>query len=282
MADSSRPVLPTRFLATSLRISRFLFHQMAHHTLIWHLSLGTRCWFQILCVLCLLYQRSFYSSRQGADTIWRLSRKDDFTISGSIPQPTGSGPRHIALFGRLSAQTHPSDIKWLIFAAEDWLYTLHETTSTLSVQKISNDPRGESSVIDTVSITPPNAPAGAIFAAAEILIPCPSSQFPFPYIYVSNRNIGVLDPRGDTIAIFEHVNKGRRDERLRLVQQVYTGLAQIRGMEFGPAPQEYLIAGGANGSTGVAMLRRTEYGRNLEVVVRNLEIANRTSFVWLQ
>jgi 6-phosphogluconolactonase (cycloisomerase 2 family) len=180
-----------------------------------------------------------------------------------------------------SIQTRPSDLEWLIFAGEDWLYTLHETTSTLSVQKISNDPHGESAIIATASIIPPNPPAGAIFAAAEILIPCPSYQFPFPYIYVSNRNTGVVDPRGDTIAIFEHVNRGRRDEGLRLVRQIYTGLDQIRGMEFGPAPQEYLIAGGANGSTGVVMFQRTESGRNLEVVVRNFEIANRTSFVWI-
>jgi hypothetical protein len=39
------------------------------------------------------------------------------------------------------------------------------------------------------------------------LISTPTSQFPDPLIYVSNRNIGnVTDPKGDTIAIFEFKN----------------------------------------------------------------------------
>lgn len=142
-------------------------------------------------------------------------------------------------------------------------------------------PNGTSSIIASVSITPPDPPRGAVFAAAEILIPSPTYEFPIPYIYVSNRNTGVLDSRGDTIAIFEHVNKGQANEGLQLVQQVYTGLDQIRGMQFGHTPQEYLIASGFEGSAGVIMLRRTEQGRNLEIVARNLEIPTRSSFVWL-
>lgn len=132
-----------------------------------------------------------------------------------------------------------------------------------------------------MSITPPNPPAAAQFAAAEILIPPPSPQFPIPYIYVSNRNTGTLDPRGDTIAIFEHVNKDESNEGLELIQQVYTGLDQIRGMEFGPEPCEFLAASGVQGSAGVIILRRTDQGRNLEIVARNLDVPTRTSFVWL-
>ena len=35
------------------------------------------------------------------------------------------------------------------------------------------------------------------------------------------------------------------------------------------------------GTAGVIVLRRTEGGRNLEIVARNLDIPTRTSFVWL-
>lgn len=40
---------------------------------------------------------------QGADTIWRLIKNDfQWLIAGSIEQPVGSGPRHIAIAGGLS------------------------------------------------------------------------------------------------------------------------------------------------------------------------------------
>ena len=86
---------------------------------------------------------------------------------------------------------------------------------------------------------------------------------------------------GDSIAIFEHVNRGEPDEGLVLVKHVFTGLQQIRGMEFGSAEQEFLIAGGSVGATGVVVLRRTENGRNLEIVARNTDAPILTSFVWL-
>ncbi|KAF8634767.1 hypothetical protein AX15_000728 [Amanita polypyramis BW_CC] len=214
--------------------------------------------------MALEYKDEVFVPDLGGDTIWRLGRYalGYYRIHGSIPQPKGSGPRHIAIF-------------------DDRLYTLHELASTLTVQEIPQMPDGQSPIIADVSITPPNPPMGALFAAAEILIPPPSQEFPTPYIYVSNRNTGVVDPRGDTIAIFEHVNKGQADEGLQLVQQVYTGLHQIRGMEFGPVPHDYLIASGVSGGAGVLMLRRIEHGRNLEIVARNLDIPTRSSFVWL-
>ena len=166
------------------------------------------------------------------------------------------------------------------------LFTLHELSSTLSVQRIPEAPNGTSIIIASVSITPPNPPQGAKFAAAEILIPAPTERFWTPYIYVSNRNIGKQDPRGDSIAIFEHVCQGTPSEGLKLVNQVFTGLDQIRGMEIGPAGdkrggEEYLVAAGFAGTAGVLVFRRTEGGRNLELVAKNLEIPTRTSFVWL-
>ncbi|KIM43557.1 hypothetical protein M413DRAFT_383669 [Hebeloma cylindrosporum] len=203
----------------------------------------------------------------GQDTIWRL-KKDilgTYSIQGSIPQPKGSGPRHIAIFN-------------------DRLFTLHELSSTLSVQTIPAPPNGTSTTFATASIIPSDSPADAKWAAAEILIPPPSEHFPVPYIYVSNRNKGAATSTGDSIAIFEHVNRGQPNEGLVLVKQVFTGLQQIRGMEFGSAEQgceEFLIAGGAAGTTGVVMLRRTEGGRNLGILARNTDIPILTSFVWI-
>jgi hypothetical protein len=138
----------------------------------------------------------------------------------------------------------------------------------------------------TASIIPSESPAGALWAAAEILIPRPSERFPTPYIYVSNRNKGTQTTLGDSIAIFEHVNHGQPNEGLVLVKQVFTGLHQIRGMEFGNAEQgceEFLIAGGDAGANGggVVVLRRTEGGRNLEILARNTDIPSRSTFVWI-
>ncbi|KXN82927.1 hypothetical protein AN958_02010 [Leucoagaricus sp. SymC.cos] len=200
----------------------------------------------------------------GQDTIWRLVQNGrnpgSFVIQGSIPQPAGSGPRHIAIF-------------------EDRLFTLHETASTLTVQAVPAAPNGTSPILSDVSTVPPGKhPEGAIFAASEILIPNPTRRFPKPYIYVSNRNTGTqLDPRGDTVAIFELLNKGTNNEKLQLVNQIFTGLQQIRGMD----AEEFLIAAGVAGNAGTIMLRRTEAGRNMELIARNLDVPTRSTFVWL-
>lgn len=160
---------------------------------------------------------------------------------------------------------------------------MHELASSLSVQTIPPPPNGTVTTFATVSIIPANRPPGAVYAAAEILIPPPCGKFPKPYIYVSNRNTGVQTPEGDSIAIFEHVNQGLPNEGLVLINQVFTGLDQIRGMEFGSEEnggEEFLMAGGVAGTGGVIVLRRTEEGRNLEIVARNQDIPTRTSFVW--
>ena len=71
--------------------------------------------------------------------------------------------------------------------------------------------------------------------------------------------------------------------RLNLVAQVFTGLQQIRSMSIGPVDtggDQFLIAG-AYVSGGVVMFRRVDGGCNLEEVVRNEEIGNRTSFVFV-
>ncbi|KAG6820336.1 hypothetical protein H0H93_001996 [Arthromyces matolae] len=220
--------------------------------------------------MALQYGEEVFVPDLGSDKIWRLSSTfgspGDYQIQGFIPQPVGSGPRHIAI-------------------SDDRLFALHELSSTLTVQHIPQPPNGTAPIIASASIIPPDPPEGAAFAAAEILIPEPTRRFRKPYIYVSNRNTGVQDPRGDAIAIFEHVHPGTRREGLRLVRHVYTGIDQPRGMEFGPEDgqggEAYLAVAGFAGTAGVKIFKRTEGGRNLEVVATNLEIPTRTTFVWL-
>ncbi|KAK0494519.1 putative isomerase YbhE [Armillaria luteobubalina] len=196
----------------------------------------------------------------GGDTVWRLKENGspgNWKIIGSIAQPAGSGPRHIAVEDNL-------------------LFTLHQTTSTLTVQKIPSLGTNTAPLLANVSIVPPDPPVNASFAAAELLIPKTSAKFPVQYIYASNRNMGEADKRGDTIAIFQYV-KGK----LELINHVYTGLDQVRTMEFGGKDSEYLVAGGVAGDGSVAVFRRVNEGRNLEEVVRNIDLPIRVSFVWL-
>ncbi len=108
-------------------------------------------------------------------------------------------------------------------------------------------------------------------------MPAPNAAFPTRYIYASNRNIGTTDERGDSIAIYEYTGG-----ELNLIAQVYTGLDQVRGMEFGGENSEYLVASGVVGAGGVAVFERTEGGKNLFEVARNTDVPTRTSFVWVQ
>ncbi|KAG6918098.1 hypothetical protein DXG01_016550 [Tephrocybe rancida] len=234
----------------------------------------------------------------GGDKIWRLVRDGapgSFKVQGQINVDAGSGPRHIAILDNI-------------------LFVLSEKVSTLTAMHIPQAPNGTAlPLIANVSITPPTT-FNATFAAAEILISTPTTQFPDPLIYVSNRNLGPeFDPKGDTIAIFEFKNatstatdrestsskrmlrRNRRDlqkaglasnataPQLSLLAQVPTGLKQIRSMSLGPVKgggDEFLIAG-ANVGGGVVMFRRVDGGRNLTEVVRNEQVANRTSFVFV-
>ncbi|THH31642.1 hypothetical protein EUX98_g2531 [Antrodiella citrinella] len=196
----------------------------------------------------------------GADRIWRLVENGspgNWRIQGDIVQPLGSGPRHIAIRGNT-------------------LYVLHELSSTLTQQQIPPAPNGTSSIVASFSILPPNPPPQADWHAAEILLTEASTNFPQPFIYVSNRNTGpILDPRGDAIAIFAV------EPKLRFVKHVYTGLDQIRGMMIGGPQNEFLIASGVAGDAGVIMLKRTSGGADLEIIANNTDIPTRSSFVWL-
>ncbi|KAF5373908.1 hypothetical protein D9758_000861 [Tetrapyrgos nigripes] len=210
---------------------------------------------------------------KGSDTVWRLrkSKQDEmWKLSGDIVQPFGSGPRHIAVHG-------------------DRLFTLHETASTLTLQKFPKLAFNSSTpFIANLSTIPDNPPLGSVWAAAEILMPKATKLFPKTYIYVSNRNRPAdpssLDPRGDTIAIFEHVGKGTKKEGLRLVKQVFTGLNQVRGMSIGleeNGSEKYLVTAGAAGSGGTVVFERVDGGAGLKEVARNTEIPQRNTFLWL-
>lgn len=155
------------------------------------------------------------------------------------------------------------------------LYVLHELASTLTQQILPSPPNGTTPLIANMSILPSTYPSGSDFHAAEILLTEVSPNFPKPYIYVSNRNTGNVDPRGDTIAIFEI------EPKLRLVTQFYTGLDQIRGMQLGGPEKEFLIAAGVAGDAGTIVMKRIDGGTNLQIVAQNTEIAQRSSFVWL-
>ena len=155
------------------------------------------------------------------------------------------------------------------------LYVLHELASTLTQQIVPSAPNGTTPLIANMSILPPTYPSGSDFHAAELLLTEPTASFPQPLAYASNRNTGNVDPRGDTIAIFA------LEPRLTLVQQVYTGLAQIRGMQLGGPENEFLIAAGVAGSAGTKVFRRVDGGTNLELVATNTDIDQRSSFVWL-
>ncbi|KAI9063641.1 putative isomerase YbhE [Trametes sanguinea] len=203
----------------------------------------------------------------GADTIWRLARSGgpgQFKIQGQIDQPKGSGPRHIVVRG-------------------DQLYTVHELSSTLTQQTIPSTPSSSGpapALVANFSVVPPGLPAGASMAAGEILLAeasdAPGSAFSSPFIYVSNRNVGTQDPRGDAIAIYAV------EPQLAFVKHVFTGLDQIRGMELsGGSENEFLVAAGVAGDAGVVVLRRTQGGADLEVVATNKDVPTRSSFVWL-
>lgn len=153
------------------------------------------------------------------------------------------------------------------------------------VQTVPELPEDNSTVLARLPIIPEDAPRYNVeWAAGALVIPPRSEKFPDSYIYVSNRNLGVPDSRGDTIAIFELVNKGTEDETLQLVKQVYTGLNQIRAVSIGPVEDggdEFLLASGQAGQAGVVVFQRVDGGRDLKLVAQNREIPNRTSFVWL-
>ena len=110
------------------------------------------------------------------------------------------------------------------------------------------------------------------------MIPCPNTVFPSTLVYASNRNTGSTeDPRGDAIAVFAL----DADGKLQLMNQFFTGLEQVRGMEFGGPDNRFLVASGVAGDGGVVVFERVGQGADFVQVVSNKDIQNLTSFVWV-
>ncbi|KAJ6455147.1 hypothetical protein C8R45DRAFT_1111528 [Mycena sanguinolenta] len=117
----------------------------------------------------------------GGDKVWRIDQTGgpgDFTIHGFIPQPLGTGPRHMAILV-LTAIMPP------------------RLNGTVTPEFLAN-----------ATTVPSDVTAYGTYAAAELLLSPTSSEYPHPYLYASNRNIGgTPDPRGDSIAIFDPISK---------------------------------------------------------------------------
>ena len=200
---------------------------------------------------------------QGGDTIWRLvpNQAGVFSIGGQIAQPTGSGPRHAVIHDGI-------------------LVTLHEFSSTITSQRIPPLGTNNSDIISNLSIVPEDQAAlpGANFSAAEVLIPSPNEAFPSVLVYASNRNEGANDdPRGDSIAVLTL----DADGKLQIVNQFFTGLKQVRGMQFGGPDNRFLVTSGVVGDGGVVVFERVGRGAEFVQVASNRDIPNFTSFVWV-
>lgn len=98
-------------------------------------------------------------------------------------------------------------------------------------------------------------------------------------VYASNRNTGTntTDPRGDSIAIIAL----NADGELQTDNYFFTGLQQLRGMQFGGPDDRYLVTGAAAGNGGIMVLERIGMGEQFVKVASNQDIPNLTSFVWV-
>ncbi|KAG8702228.1 hypothetical protein FRC08_003627 [Ceratobasidium sp. 394] len=198
----------------------------------------------------------------GADKVWRLQQPlyspvvglvPNWQVRGFIQQPAGSGPRHIAVSNGI-------------------LYTLHELSSTLSSQTLPPLASTVSSkTIATISILPPGA-NGTTFGAAELIIDEKRGL-----LYASNRNLAPSpDPRGDTIAIVAFDAAGN----LKLVDQFFTGLNQIRAMAHGGPNNQYIAAGGLTGG-GLAVFEKVNNTLVDRARLPAGKVSQPASFAWL-
>ncbi len=66
-----------------------------------------------------------------------------------------------------------------------------------------------------------------------------------------------------------------------MINQFFTGLQQVRGMQFGGSDNRFLVASGVVGDGGVVVFERVGKGGNFAQVASNKDIPNLTSFVWV-
>jgi len=197
----------------------------------------------------------------GADKVWRLqqlpstgpSSVPNWQVCGFVQQPIGSGPRHIAVSNGI-------------------LYTLHELSSTLSSQTLPSLDSGiPPKTIATLSILPPGV-NGSTFAAAELILDDKRGL-----LYASNRNLAASpDPRGDTIAVVAFDIAGN----LKLADQFFTGLNQIRAMAHGGPDNQYIAAAGLTGG-GLAVFEKVNSTLAERARLPAGTVTQPASFAWL-
>lgn len=160
------------------------------------------------------------------------------------------------------------------------VYAVHELANTVTHQVIPTTPGNDfPTVLANLSTLPAQVPSGSVFGAGELLLlpTTNTSATAQRYLLASNRNTSNnLDPKGDTIAIFT------TQPELKLVNQVYTGLNQIRGVMV-DSTGSYVIAAGLVGG-GIAVFEVTEGGANMVLRARYTGTGSTevSSFVWLQ
>jgi hypothetical protein len=214
-----------------------------------------------ICVACLLHLNGGCTGR---GQVRRLSYSSDgyWTQTNYIDQVPGGGPARVLVwrsstpaFIEGGRSTDESPTLSLSFP-DGVLFTLNRFTNTVTAQVLN----GTTNLIQSLSIAPGYPPtlAGAKCLAGELLTPPPNKKYPEGLLFASNRNFGVEDPRGDSIAIIEYLPWM---ERLDIVNMVFTGLQQIRGMAFS-SDGEFLVVCSAK-SGGVKALGRTKGGADL-------------------
>ncbi|KAF7333931.1 Isomerase YbhE [Mycena sanguinolenta] len=157
-----------------------------------------------------IYLKYAIVNEQGGDRVWRIGQaggRGDFIIHRFIPQPLGTGPRHMAILGDLPPARNRQPAYRTDHPALPQRHCYPE-------------------FLANATTVPDDVPASDTYAAAELLLSPTSLEYPHPYLYASNPGIGgTPDPRGDSIAIFDLISK----PELTLVKQAFTRLIEIRG-----------------------------------------------------
>jgi len=204
----------------------------------------------------------------GADQVCRFRKTDSgkwkCESNTDIQYEVGGGPRHVVFYKDMMYTLLELGNK---VTSHYWPEQLAEPTHTASASTLDNLPP------DTITTA---------MIAAEILVSKPVGKSGAPHLYASNREDS--SNKGDTIAVFSLIHKKNVMGLVpQLVRQVRTGLTHVRGITFGGANNQWLIAGGAT-KGGVKVFRRIineKGGEDLEFVAENKNIEMPTAFLWL-
>ncbi|KAK1229456.1 hypothetical protein PQX77_007505 [Marasmius sp. AFHP31] len=248
----------------------------------------------------------------GADKIWRVvndGAPGKFKVQGQIDIDAGAGPRHIAIQDDILFTIHektstltaqriptapngttfplianvsivpPNPLNGTKFAAAELLISKPSEKFPNPLIYVSNrnigetiDPEGDTiAVFEFTNGTSAdtNSTAATANTVAKTIFGTPAKRMVRRSKWARQAEEEQAEDAGEGT--------------LTLLAQVPTGLQQIRSMALGRVEDggdEFIIAG-ANTEGGVAVFQRVDGGKNLTLVVRNEEIANRTSFVFL-